>query len=86
MREQSIPQNVISIRSSLSRNRAVKAVNAELIRMYWNVGEYLSALCTDAAFGDKVVDEVTSYIASSGTSFAALCRGALFPLGRFCLG
>ena len=23
-----------------SRSRAIKAVNAELIRMYWNVGEY----------------------------------------------
>ena len=26
-----------------ARTRALKAVNAELIQMYWNVGEYLSA-------------------------------------------
>lgn len=25
-----------------ARTRALKAVNAELIQMYWNVGEYLS--------------------------------------------
>ena len=25
-----------------SRNNALKKVNEELIRMYWNVGEYLS--------------------------------------------
>ena len=28
-----------------ARTRALKAVNAELIQMYWSVGEYLSALC-----------------------------------------
>ena len=27
-----------------ARTRALKAVNAELIQMYWNVGEYLSSL------------------------------------------
>ena len=46
-----------------SRVRALKAVNAELIQMYWNVGEYLSGLCANAGFGDKVIDEVASYIA-----------------------
>lgn len=34
---------IISIIDS-ARTRALKAVNAELIQMYWNVGEYLSRL------------------------------------------
>ena len=50
-----------------ARSRALRAVNAELIQMYWNVGGYLSNLCANATFGDKVIDEVASYIASSGT-------------------
>ena len=33
-----------------ARTRALKAVNAELIQMYWNVGEYLSSLCADSGF------------------------------------
>ena len=41
-----------------ARTRALKAVNAELIQMYWNVGEYLSSLCANSGFGDKVIDEV----------------------------
>ncbi len=31
-----------------ARTRALKAVNAELIQMYWNVGEYLSSLCANS--------------------------------------
>lgn len=38
-----------------AKSRALKAVNAELIQMYWNVGEYLSNLCTNSNFGDKVI-------------------------------
>ena len=32
---------------------ALKAVNTELIRMYWDVGEYLSVLCSASSFGEK---------------------------------
>lgn len=34
-----------------SRNNALKKVNEELIRMYWNVGEYLSKEAENVAFG-----------------------------------
>ena len=52
---------VISIIEN-SKGRALKAINAELINMYWNVGEYLSDLCANASFGDKVIEEVAAYI------------------------
>ena len=32
-----------------ARSRAMKAVNAELIQMYWSVGAYLSELLMSAA-------------------------------------
>lgn len=41
-----------------ARSRAMKAVNAELIQMYWSVGAYLSELCSASSFGDKIIDEV----------------------------
>ena len=64
MSEQLTPQGhnfdkIISIIED-TRSRALRAVNAELIRMYWDVGEYLSDLCANATFGDKVIDEVAS--------------------------
>ena len=81
MSRQLTPQNhnfdqVISIIEE-SRSRALRAVNAELIQMYWNVGEYLSDLCANAAFGDKVIDEVASYIAGSGTNIKGFNRRGL---------
>ena len=36
-----------------SKQRALKAVNTELINMYWEVGKYISALVADSKFGDK---------------------------------
>ena len=56
MSEQLTPQGhnfdkIISIIED-TRSRSLRAVNAELIRMYWDVGEYLSDLCANATFGD----------------------------------
>ncbi len=48
-----------------ARERALKSVNAEMINMYWRIGEYLSELCKDSSFGDEVIDEVASYIAKT---------------------
>lgn len=66
-----------------SRTRAIKAVNAELIRMYWEVGEYLSGLCANAAFGDKVIDEVASFIAGSGINVKGFNRHGLYRMKQF---
>lgn len=87
MSEQLNPQNsdfnkIIAIIED-SRSRAIKAVNAELIRMYWDVGEYLSVLCANAAFGDKVIDEVAAYIASTGTKVKGFNRRGLYRMKQF---
>ena len=87
MSRQLTPQNhdfnqIISIIEE-SRSRALRAVNAELIQMYWNVGEYPSDLCANAAFGDKVIDEVASYIAGSGTNIKGFNRRGLYRMKQF---
>lgn len=45
-----------------SRNRALGAVNAELINLYWNIGEYVSKKIEHAEWGDSVVIELSRYI------------------------
>ena len=45
-----------------SRANAIKAVNKELILMYWKIGEHLHQLCKNATFGDKVIEDVAKYI------------------------
>jgi predicted nuclease of restriction endonuclease-like (RecB) superfamily len=66
-----------------AHNRALKAVNAELIRMYWNVGKYLSRLCSNSDFGDKVIDEVAAFIAQKNPSVKGFNRRGLYRMKQF---
>ena len=66
-----------------SRRRAMKAVNAELITMYWEVGKYLSSLVADSSFGDKVIDEVAAYIAKSNPTIKGFNRRGLYRMKQF---
>jgi predicted nuclease of restriction endonuclease-like (RecB) superfamily len=45
-----------------SRTYAIKAVNAELINLYWNIGEYISKKIEQSEWGDSVVTELASFI------------------------
>jgi predicted nuclease of restriction endonuclease-like (RecB) superfamily len=45
-----------------SRFSAIKAVNTELINLYWNIGAYISKKIDLAEWGDSVVSELASYI------------------------
>lgn len=45
-----------------SRANAVKAANAELINLYWKVGEYISLKIERSEWGDAVVTELAKYI------------------------
>ena len=65
--------DIISIIES-AKQRAIKAVNAELINMYWEVGKYLSTLVETSSFGDKIIDEVASYIAENNPTIKGFNR------------
>jgi len=45
-----------------SRTNAIKAVNAELINLYWNIGEYISKKIEKSEWGDSVVTELSNFI------------------------
>lgn len=45
-----------------SRTNALKAVNDELISLYWNIGEYISRKIERSEWGDSVVKELANYI------------------------
>lgn len=45
-----------------SRINALRVVNAELINLYWNIGEYISKKIEIAEWGDSVVTELAKYI------------------------
>lgn len=45
-----------------SRANAIRAVNAELINLYWNIGEFISKKIENSEWGDAVVKELANYI------------------------
>lgn len=45
-----------------SRTNAIKAVNAELINLYWNIGTYISKKIELSEWGDSVVTELANFI------------------------
>lgn len=73
---------VISIIEN-AKSRALKAVNTELIHMYWDVGEYLSGLCAESSFGDKVIDEVATYISNVAPTVKGFTRRGLYRMKQF---
>ena len=73
---------VISIIEN-AKGRALKAVNTELIHMYWDVGEYLSGLCAESSFGDIVIDEVATYISNVAPTVKGFTRRGLYRMKQF---
>lgn len=45
-----------------SRTDAIRAVNAELLNLYWNIGEYISNKIEQSEWGDSVVTELAKHI------------------------
>ncbi|MFZ1611691.1 MAG: DUF1016 N-terminal domain-containing protein [Chitinophagales bacterium] len=45
-----------------SRTNAIRAVNDELINLYWNIGEYISKNINQSEWGDSVVTELAIFI------------------------
>lgn len=45
-----------------SRTNTIKAVNAELINLYWNIGEYINKKIEQSEWGDSVVTELANFI------------------------
>ena len=66
-----------------SRNNALKRVNEELIRMYWNVGEYLSHESKKTTFGDAYIDSVAQEIQTAFPGIKGFNRRGLYRMKQF---
>ncbi len=47
-----------------ARERAWRAVNSELVALYWEIGRWLSERRARAEWGDKIVANAAEYLAS----------------------
>ena len=66
-----------------SRNNAIKAVNIELINLYWNIGAYVKQKLTVAEWGDKTVKELADFIQKNNPELKGFNRAGLYRMIQF---
>lgn len=66
-----------------ARYNAIKSVNAELVKLYWSIGEYISKKIAAAEWGDAVVDQLADYIQESHPEFKGFTRRGLYRMRQF---
>jgi predicted nuclease of restriction endonuclease-like (RecB) superfamily len=66
-----------------SRYNAIKGVNTELVKLYWNVGEYISKKLSTSEWGDAVVEQLAGYIQRKHPEFKGFTRRGLYRMRQF---
>ncbi len=66
-----------------ARARAFQTVNAGLVRLYWQVGEYISRKLRSAEWGDGVVDQLAEHLARTQPVLRGFTRRNLFRMRQF---
>lgn len=66
-----------------ARRRAVAAVNTELVRLYWRIGEHISRKLAASEWGDAVVDDLAAAIARRHPGLRGFTRRNLFRMRQF---
>jgi predicted nuclease of restriction endonuclease-like (RecB) superfamily len=66
-----------------ARNRAYQAVNAELVGLYWQLGEHISEKIESAEWGDGVVEELAAALARRYPGVRGFTRSNLFRMRQF---
>ena len=80
--EITLASNLIKIIDE-SRQNALRKVNEELIRMYWQVGEFLSNESKNASFGDAYIDAIASEIQEAFPGIKGFNRRGLYRMKQF---
>lgn len=66
-----------------SRNKAVKAVNSELINLYWNIGKYISMKIEQSEWGESVVKALAINIKLSEPEIKGFSDKNLWRMKQF---
>lgn len=66
-----------------ARNNAIKAVNSELISLYWNVGAYISQKIEVSEWGQSVVKELSEFIIKTEPEIRGFSDKNLWRMKQF---
>lgn len=66
-----------------SRSNALRIVNAELINLYWNIGEYICMKLATTEWGNSVVTELAKYIQQNEPDIKGFSDKNLWRMKQF---
>lgn len=66
-----------------SRSRAIKAVNTEMINLYWNIGQYIHNRIETAQWGKSVVKELADFLQKSEPDLKGFSDANLWRMRQF---
>ena len=66
-----------------SRTNAIRAVNSELINLYWNIGEYIHKKVEQSEWGQSVVKELAAFIQTNETEIKGFSDKILWRMKQF---
>lgn len=75
--------NEVAQMIAAARQRAMRAVNTELVELYWQVGAYISRKIQAAEWGDGVVQQLADYLARQQPGLRGFTRANLFRMRQF---
>jgi len=66
-----------------ARTRTLKAVNAELIQMYWEIGAYVSYRVKDGGWGKSIVMDFSNFLQSRYPTLKGFFVQNIWRMKRF---
>ncbi|HVI43300.1 MAG TPA: PDDEXK nuclease domain-containing protein [Chitinophaga sp.] len=66
-----------------SRNNAQRKVNAELVNLYWQVGEYIHGKIRNSIWGDGTVQELADFIKKNHPELKGFNKRGLYRMRQF---
>ncbi len=66
-----------------ARYAAIKSVNAEQIKLFWQIGEYIDKKIESVQWGEGVVDRLAEYIQTNHSEFKGFTRRGLYRMRQF---
>jgi len=88
MRDSIIPNDatgfdeVVSIIDN-ARESAFRAVNRELVKMYWDIGEYVSRRVSESGWGKSVVKDFSDFIQSRYIGISGFSASNIWRMKQF---
>jgi len=66
-----------------AKENAYRNINTELIKLYWQIGKYISKKSSNSEWGDSVVDKLSEFIQNKHPEMKGFGRRGLYRMKQF---